>query len=96
MIATVFLHFWHYFYVPAAGPWYSGNVWGNVFVIAVVAPLGWLWSKSKFWPLRPIKHGIDGLHKRVDELHARHDQNEANHAHLLERIEALHDKLDEK
>lgn len=79
-----FTHFFNYFYIPSSGPWYEGNVWGNVFVVAVIAPLGWLWSKSKYWPLLPVKHGISALHDKfdahtakVDAHHARqHDHNE--------------------
>jgi len=85
--ATILLHFLQYFYAPAHGAWYTGNVWGNVFVVAVVAPLGWLWSRTKFWPLRPIRRGLD-------RLHARHDE----HAGALSRIEgelaSLHRKHD--
>src|ERR1700722_6427464 len=62
-----FTHFFHYFYIPATGPWYAGSIWGNVFVIAVVAPLGWLWSKTKFWPIRPITHSLQHLHTKLDE-----------------------------
>ena len=82
------LAFWHYFYVPAHGPFWTGNVWGNVFVVAIAAPLGWLWAHTKFWPLRPIRHGIEGLHRKVDERHARadaHDEWVAQHLAALHR-----------
>jgi hypothetical protein len=63
--------FLHFFYL--GHPWYSGQVWGNVFVIAIVAPLGWVWARTKFWPLRPLQHGL----KRLEAHHARaHEHNE--------------------
>jgi hypothetical protein len=66
MEALFFIHFFHYFYVPSSGPWYAGNIWGNVFVIAVVFPLGYLWSKLKWWPLKPMEHLAKGLHTKLD------------------------------
>ena len=88
------IHFLHYFYVPSTGPWYTGNVWGNVFVIAVVAPLGWLWSKTRFWPMRPLEHAIHHVHERLDE-HASHHEA---HAQAFDEIRAsladLHRKHD--
>jgi hypothetical protein len=85
--AVFFSHFFHYFYVPTSGPWYAGNVWGNVFVIAIVAPLGWLWAKSKFWPLIPIQKGIHGLHER-------HDEHKKALEDLTQSVQLLHDKHD--
>ncbi len=67
MTGTLVSNWFHYFYIPSHGAWYTGNVWGNLFVIAIVAPLGWLWSKTKFWPLRPIGHAIEHLHRKLDE-----------------------------
>jgi hypothetical protein len=80
--ATIFIHFFHYFYVPSTGPWYAGNVWGNVFVIIVVAPLGWLWSKTRFWPMRPAEHLIKGLHTKIDNhIASQKEHNKKQEAH---------------
>src|ERR1700741_775684 len=65
-----FTHAFQYFYVPAHGPFYEGNVWGNAFVILVLAPLGFVWSKMKFWPLK-------GLEADVQELHRLHHEHAA-------------------
>ena len=70
MFAAFFSHWFHTFYVPSSGPWYGGQVWGNVFVVAVIAPLGWLWSRTRFFPLRPIQHGLTALHAQLDAHHA--------------------------
>jgi hypothetical protein len=83
-----------YNYLPAHGPFYTGAVWGNVFVVPVVVVLGWLWSRSKFWPLRPIKHGIEGLHTKIDGVHEKLDAHAELHAAHAARLDALHDKVD--
>lgn len=81
------LHFFHYFYVPSTGPWYTGNIWGNVFVAPVVVVLAFVWSKTKFWPLRPIQHGLDSLHRK-------HDAHALKLDAMAVRLEELHDKHD--
>lgn len=48
-------HFLEYNYAPHSAPWYTGAIWPNVVVISVTATLGWLWSKTRYWPLRPLK-----------------------------------------
>ena len=89
MPAIFLSHWFHFFYVPAGEPWYHGNVWGNVFVIAVVAPLGWVWSKTRFWPLRPVQHGLRHLHEKFDE----HRAKQAEHNEWMARhVKALHEK----
>lgn len=66
MPAFFLTHWFEYFYVPGSHEvWYHGNIWGNVFVIAVVAPLGYLWAKSKFWPLNLIHAKLDKIHEKV-------------------------------
>lgn len=91
----ILLHFWHYFYVPSQGAWYTGNVWGNVFVVAVLAPLGWLWARTKFWPLKPIERHMRNLHTKVDALHARHDQHHEDLETIKQSLSDLHQKHDE-
>lgn len=104
---TWLLHFWHTMYVPSAGPFYDGQVWGNVFVVAVLAPLGWLWSRTKFWPLRPLHRQLERVHAKLDEhrtatsalqarveaLHARHDGHARALEQLAGRVEELHERL---
>lgn len=62
------LHWLQFFYT-----WPTGAIWGNVVVLSVVVPAGWIWSKTKFWPLRPLKHAIHALHEKVDAHRASHD-----------------------
>ena len=97
MIAAFLSHWFHYFYIPAGEPWYHGNVWGNLFVVAVIFPLGWLWSRTKFWPLRPLRHGIEGLHAKVDAFRKEHQEaHVALHRRMDQHddsLEALHTKL---
>jgi biopolymer transport protein ExbB/TolQ len=77
-------------------PWYVAAVWGNVFVIVVLVPLGWLWSRAKFWPLRPLENRVEHLHDKVDGLHAKHDAHAEQLEKLAQHLEALHKKLDER
>ena len=63
-------NFVHFFYLGK--PWYTGNAWGNVFVLAILIPGGWLWSRTKFWPLRPVRRAL----VRLEAHHARqHEHN---------------------
>lgn len=84
------IHFLHYFYVPSTGPWYTGNVWGNVFVGPVVLAIGYAWSKTKFWPLRPAQHALAHVKHLVvmtEELHHFHATGEL-HPRVQARIDA--------
>jgi hypothetical protein len=78
------IHLLEFFYAPRTGPWWNGAIWGNVFVIPVAAALAYGWSRTKFWPLRPIRHGIEGLHRKVDAHHARAEA----HAQWMARTQA--------
>jgi hypothetical protein len=93
ILAFFLAHWFHFFYVPTGEPWYHGNVWGNAMVILVLAPLGWLWSKTKFWPIRPVTKGIEHLHAKLDahhkELHARLDAHEEMHRAHAEKLDRL-------
>ena len=53
-------HWFQYNFLPSNEPWYHGSIWPNVFVILVVAPLGWLWLRAK--------------HKALEAAHKSHDE----------------------
>lgn len=89
------LNLWHTMYVPAHGPFYNAATWGNVFVIAIVAPLGWLWSRTKFWPLRPLHRAVVGLHAKIDAHREETRKHRAETAMLHDAIRALNDRHDE-
>lgn len=72
--------------MPTHGAWYTANVWGNFFVVPILVAGGFLWSKTRFWPLRPIKHAIQDAHRKLDESLAHHHHNQL-------MIEELHHKL---
>lgn len=82
-------HFIEFFYTGIGNePWWHAAVWGNVFVGVVVIPLGWLWSKTKFWPLKPFKNGLTALHEKLDTHHKQKDEHNewmANHIAALHR-----------
>ena len=84
------IHDWLKFFYD----WPNGAIWGNVVVVSVLVPLGWVWSKTKFWPLRPIKHALHGLHTKLDAhgelLKVEHQRAEEHRiwqhqAHIAER-----------
>lgn len=89
MLAAFVAHFLQYFYLPNGAPWYTGNVYGNVFVIPIAACLGWAWSRSRFWPLRPIKHAVDKLHTKLDAHTKRQDEH---NEWVATHIAAIHRK----
>jgi hypothetical protein len=93
-ILTYLAGIWHTMYLPKTGPWYSGAVWANAFVMPICAVLAYAWAKSKFWPLRPITHGITHLHQKMDSLHDKHDALDAKHDELHELVKSLHEKVD--
>ena len=94
MLAFFLVHFVEYNYLPAHGPFYTGAVWGNVFVVPVVVALGWLWSRSKFWPLRPVERGVRLLHVKIDGVHKKLDAHAELHAAHAKKLDALHIKVD--
>jgi hypothetical protein len=74
--------------------WYHGAIWSNVLVIPVVAVLGIVWAKTRFWPLRPIQHGLRTLHTKLDahRTEAREHEEWTVHAiHALHHDEPLPD-----
>jgi hypothetical protein len=89
ILAFILTNWFHYFYLPAQGPWYEGNVYGNVFVVPVVVALGWLWSRTRFWPLRPIAHAVHSLHTKLDAHTKRQDEH---NEWVATHIAAIHRK----
>ncbi len=75
-------------YLPAHGPFYMAQIWGNVFVAPVAFGLGWFWSKSRWWPLKPIEKGFHLVHKKLDNLDNRHDEHDKHLTTILERLDA--------
>jgi hypothetical protein len=84
----IFTHWLQFFFVGK--PWYVAAIWGNIFCVIVAAPLAWLWSKTKFWPLRPLNAAVHGLHEKFD---AHHTQVVAEHTRRQEHDRWTHDAL---
>lgn len=76
-------------YWPSDQPFWMGAIWGNVFCVLVLGPLGYAWSKTKFWPLNALHHKMDALHQRHDETHERLHKIEVSLADLHDK----HDRL---
>jgi hypothetical protein len=68
-----------YNYVPRGRPFYEGADWPNAFILLVLVPAGFLWSKTRFWPL--------------NLLHAKLDQALAHHQHAMLLLEEVHHRI---
>lgn len=72
-LGTFFLTHWlQYNYWPQGQPFYMGADWPNAFILLVLGPAGWVWSRTKFWPLRPLKHLLvehRRTHQLIEEIH---------------------------
>jgi hypothetical protein len=88
-LAFFLTHFVEYFYLPKGAPWYTGNVYGNVFVVPIVAVLGWFWSRSRFWPVRPVTKGVERLRTKLDAHSKRQDEH---NEWVADHIAAIHRK----
>lgn len=80
--ATLFTHFWQFFFVPPEPgvPWYHGQVWGNVVAVlplALLAVAGFFWHKGV----------MDEAHEKIDKLAQAHDKH-------TEHLKAILDALD--
>jgi hypothetical protein len=93
MLAFFLTHWFQYNYLPHGEAWYRAADWPNAMIGLVLVPLGWLWSKTKFWPIRPVTKGIEHLHAKLDqhhkELHARLDAHEEMHRAHAEKLDRL-------
>lgn len=77
MIFAFFLtHFIHFFYGEPGAPWYHAAVWGNIVAVTILAPAGFLWSKTRFWPLNLV-------HSKLDEI-------VSHHKHISLMTEEIH------
>lgn len=94
LLAVFFLSHWFHFLFWGS-PWYTGAIWGNIFVVFVAAPLGYLWSKTKFWPLKYLERSHQELHQKIEDLHKKHDAHTRLQEAHTEEIKRLMGKIDE-
>ncbi len=89
--------FWHFFFEPQGHPFYEGNVYGNIVAIIpsaiIISIAGYIWSKTKFWPLLPLKRGIHSLHDKLDKHSSKQDEH---NKWVAKTIHELHIKTDGK
>lgn len=88
-LAFFLTHWFRYNYAPNGQPFYLGADWPNAFILLVLAPAGWLWSHTKWWPLRPIRHALRTLHTKFDAHTKRQD---AHNEWVAMHVAALHRK----
>jgi hypothetical protein len=104
------LHFLQYNFAPHGAPWWTGATWPNVAAVVPCAiltvTLGWLWSRTKWWPLRPLeglivqlhvkfaahREAVKALHDDVTKLTKWHERSARAHAQVAT---ATNDRLDE-
>jgi hypothetical protein len=41
------MNFWHFFFQPTTGPWYTGNVWGNMVAWVICGVFAIIWGRRK-------------------------------------------------
>jgi hypothetical protein len=41
------VNFWNFFFQPSTGPWYTGNVWGNMVAWVICGILAIAWGRRK-------------------------------------------------
>ncbi len=70
--------FLHFFFAQPGQPWYQAAVWGNVVAIVPCGIVGWVWSRTRFWPLRPVRHALEKIHDH-HEWHARQTKRLLEH-----------------
>jgi hypothetical protein len=99
MLAFFLTHFWQFFFAPPAGPWYTGNVYGNVVAVVPCGVLAWLWARSS----KAATHALLRQHhaEAMEQREAHELAAEKRHVALLESHKAitdshveLHRKLD--
>lgn len=89
------VHWFQFNYVPGSGhPFYTGATWGNIFVTPLVIIFGWVWSKTKFWPLKPLEHAVKKAHEKLDSAHEKLDSLHEKHDALAAHVDDLHAKHD--
>ena len=87
MLAAFYTGFWHFFFSPATGPWYTGNVWGNV--VATI-PLALLGMAAFFWHRGVVRE----LHEKLDAHAAQLEAHGIAQAHHAAKLLLVLDALD--
>lgn len=75
---TDFQHWWGLYFDPPHAPWYTGQVWGNIFAILPAAILGYM----GYW-----------IHKVISSDVKKFDARAAHDAHMR-HLQAIVDALD--
>lgn len=65
----------------------NDGVGQNLTAGVIVFCLGWVWSRTKFWPLH-------ALHAKLDALHERHDEHTEHLTKVGRSLAELHEKVD--
>jgi hypothetical protein len=104
MLAVFLTHWFHFYFWGGPSPvpvniWYERGVWGNVFAVLPLAPIGVAAGIAGYiWHKRIIAR----LHRRIDGLAAAHDEHAVHLKALLDAMDpetdggitVLHERLD--
>lgn len=95
-ILLFFQHFLAFNYAPPGQPFYTGADWPNAFVLLILGPAGYAWSKTKLWPLNKVHVAIVGAETAIKDVHflqrvavAHHRDHKAQ----IDKLSASHDQL---
>lgn len=74
-------NFYHFFFQPTVGPWYTGNVWGNMVAWVICGFIAIIWGRRKFikWDKRRKEHA-EQLHEELKQHIT--NEHEKSRAHL--------------
>lgn len=72
------MNFWNFFFDPKSGPWFTGNIWGNMVAWVICGVIAVLWARRKL---------IKWDRKRKVREEERHEELKA---HVTKHAEEIH------
>lgn len=78
------MSFYHFFFQPTNGPWYTGGVWGNMVAWVICGTIAGIWTARKL---------IKWNHKRERTEQAHHEERIMELHRLHAKIDKVHTKL---
>lgn len=78
------IQFWHFFFQPTSGAWYTGNVWGNMVAWVICGVFAFIYGRRKIikWHKANIKREQErheDLKAHISAEHTKSRQHLENH-----------------